>query len=310
MVEDRPDNPKTSRAAAGDNRAVFRFAPSPNGLLHLGHAYSALVNLRMARACGAAMLLRIEDIDTVRCTPANEKRMLEDLEWIGFEWDGEPLRQSARFEAYREVLDDLFDEGLVYPAMLSRRQIAEEVEAITAKGATWRSDPDGAPIYPGSERSLSMRERAALVEQGSDFALRLDMGEALSRLTAPLFWNETGAGPDGETGTVPADPGRWGDVVLGRKEIPASYHLSCVLDDAAQGITQIVRGRDLFHATSVHRLLQEILHLPVPTYHHHDLILDGTGRKLSKSKGDTALRHLREAGMTPADIHRMIGLDR
>lgn len=255
------------------------------------------------------MLLRIEDIDTVRCTPANETRMLEDLEWIGFEWEGEPMRQSARLEVYRETLHDLFDEQLVYPATLSRRKIGEMVEAVTAQGRSWPCDPDGAPVYPGEERELSRQEREIIMQGENDFALRLDMAEAISRIKPSLHWLETGSGPGGETGNLAANPEEWGDVVLGRKDTPASYHLSCVMDDAAQGVTHIVRGRDLFHATSVHRLLQEILHLPVPAYHHHDLILDEAGRKLSKSKGDTALRHLRQAGITPGDVRRMIGLE-
>ncbi|MGI9402214.1 MAG: tRNA glutamyl-Q(34) synthetase GluQRS [Rhizobiaceae bacterium] len=288
---------------------IYRFAPSSNGLMHLGHAYSALLNLRLARENNGACLLRIEDIDTVRCTPVNEKNMLEDLEWVGFEWDAEPLRQSRRFEHYSSVIGDLFDEGLVYPSSMSRREIAESVEAMTANGKSWLNDPDGAPHYPGNERSLNIEDHMSLMSSGQDYTMRLDMEKAIASISSPLEWNETGSGPEGQTGRISGEPHSWGDVVLGRKDVPASYHLSVVLDDAQQGITDVVRGRDLFYATAVHRLLQELLQLPVLNYHHHDLILDESGRKLSKSNSSTALRHLREAGMTPSDIRRMVGLD-
>lgn len=287
---------------------VFRFAPSPNGLLHLGHAYSALVNLGRARAAGGIMLLRIEDIDRQRCTPLNERRMLDDLEWIGFEWDEAPMRQSANLDVYRSVLDDLVAEGLVYPASLSRREIADTIGLLTQEGASWPTDPDGVPIYPGTEREMEEPERDALLAGDGDCALRLDTDRALSRLATEPDWHETGFGPLGETGTIRADPRSWGDPILGRRDMPASYHLAATLDDARQGITDVVRGRDLFWSTSIHRLLQELLGLPVPQYHHHDLVLDAGGRKLSKSRGDTALRHLREAGLAPGDILRMIGL--
>ncbi|MEM7461147.1 MAG: tRNA glutamyl-Q(34) synthetase GluQRS [Pseudomonadota bacterium] len=287
---------------------VFRFAPSPNGLMHLGHAYSAMLNLKMARDNNGKMLLRIEDIDTVRCTPENEKRMLEDLEWIGFEWDEEPMRQSSQFERYGSTISDLFDEAIAYPSTMSRREIAEAVEAMTANGKSWPTDPDGAPHYPGNERIMNAAERAEVMAGEHQYAMRLDLRTAGSMVASQLTWNESGAGPEGQSGEIIADPAIWGDVILGRKDIPASYHLSAVLDDALQGVTHIVRGRDIFHATSVHRLLQELLQLPAPDYHHHDLILDEDGRKLSKSRQSTALRHLREAGMTASDVNRMIGL--
>jgi glutamyl-Q tRNA(Asp) synthetase len=286
---------------------VFRFAPSPNGLLHLGHAYSALANLARARAAGGKMLLRIEDIDRQRCTPQNEVWMLEDLEWIGFEWDEAPVRQSASFDFYRTVLDELISAGLAYPAILSRCQIAERIEELSQNGRPWPTDPDGVALYPGTERELGEPDRQTLLASG-DYALRLDTDRAMSRIGGPLYWYETGFGPLGETGRVTADPKIWGDVILGRKDTPSSYHLAATLDDARQGISDVVRGRDLFWSTAMHRLLQELLGLSVPRYHHHDLILDPDGRKLSKSRGDTALRHLREAGLTRADIVRMIGL--
>jgi glutamyl-Q tRNA(Asp) synthetase len=291
-----------------DPAPILRFAPSPNGLLHLGHAYSALLNLQMARALGGEILLRIEDIDIERCTPELESRMLRDLEWIGFEWDAEPVRQSQHLEQYRDVLHILLAENLVYPAMLSRRQIRQRIEQHTALGKSWPCDPEGVPLYPGDERDLEAAERQAIIEGEFPYALRLDMQSALASVKRPIFWPETGSGPDGETGEIAANPAKWGDVILGRKLVPASYHLSCVLDDHNQGITHIVRGRDLFHATAVHRLLQEILHLDVPLYHHHELILDETGWKLSKSNSSTAICQLREAGLTPFDIRRMVGL--
>ncbi len=292
---------------------VFRFAPSPNGLLHLGHAFSALLNLRLAQAAGGAMLLRIEDIDTVRCTPENEAMMLEDLEWLGFEWDAEPRRQSDHFDDYRAAIDELLAEDLVYPSTMSRGEIPRAVERAVENGGSWPCDPDGAPLYPGHERDLSPDERHAIVESGVDHALRLDQAAVSARLNIgrgePLQWIEEGAGPEGETGWIDIDLAAWGDVVLARKDTPASYHLACVIDDGIAGITHVVRGRDLFHSTSVHRALQELFGLPAPIYFHHDLILDEDGRKLSKSIGSTALRHLRAAGATPGDIRRMIGLE-
>jgi len=278
----------------------FRFAPSPNGELHLGHAYSALLNLKMARDVEGKMLLRIEDIDTVRCTPELEKQMLEDLEWIGFEWDEEPIRQSARFDIYQEALDQLMDQELLYPTILSRSEIKK---LVSEKGESWPRDPDGAPFYPGSERGLSADEQTAILGADTPYTLRLDMTKTLSKNTTELFWVE------GEDNTnIPAKPENWGDVVLARKDTPASYHLSSVIDDADQNITHIVRGKDLYHATSVHTLLQALLDLPKPSYNHHDLILDSEGKKLSKSNKDTSLRQLREIHKNPAAIKEMIGM--
>jgi glutamyl-Q tRNA(Asp) synthetase len=295
VIDRRPDQ----------QRPVFRFAPSPNGRLHLGHALSALLNLKMARESGGRMLLRIEDIDRVRCTPKLEAMMLEDLEWIGFEWDEPPRRQSEHFDEYKAALDELRERELVYPAFLSR----SAVKALTAANAAWPADPDGAPLYPHVERALSHGERDKRIAAGEDFALRLDMDKALEAAPGLLEWSESGSGPDLETGNIVARPGKWGDVILGRKDTPASYHLACVMDDALQGVTHVVRGTDLFHATSVHRLLQALLRLPAPLYHHHRLILGSDGRKLSKSRAGTALGALRESGSTPADIRRLIGLE-
>jgi glutamyl-Q tRNA(Asp) synthetase len=285
---------------------VFRFAPSPNGYLHLGHALSALINFEMARAAGGRLLLRIEDIDASRCRPDYEDAIYEDLAWLGITWEQPVRRQSAHFEEYRTVLARLEAEGLIYPSFESRSEIARLVAERETR-APWPRDPDGAPLYPGSGRSLPASERERLIAEGKPYALRLDTAVAVARASA-LSWTETGAGPAGETGTIPALPEHWGDVVLARKETPTSYHLSVVVDDALQGVTDVVRGQDLFWATSAHRLLQAVLGLPAPVYHHHRLILDADGRKLSKSTQATALRALRDGGAKPADIRRIVGL--
>lgn len=287
---------------------VFRFAPSPNGALHLGHAYSACLNDRMAREAGGRFLLRIEDIDVTRCTPALEAAMLEDLAWLGLDWERPVRRQSEHFADYQAALDALIAEDLVYPAFMTRGEVRAHIVEAESTGMTWPRDPDGAPLYPGIDRDLPHAGRRTRIAAGDPYAWRLDMRAALAFTGGVQGWEETGAGPDGETGRIAADPARWGDVVLARKDIPASYHLSVTLDDALQGVTHVVRGRDLFHATAVHRLLQDLLGLPAPVYHHHRLVLGDDDRKLSKSRGDTALAHLRDAGMTPADIRRMVGL--
>jgi len=285
---------------------VCRFAPSPNGYLHLGHALSAFMNFDLARAASGRCLLRIEDIDRARCRSELETAIYEDLAWLGIAWDGPVRRQSEHLDEYRAALTRLQAEGLVYPSFESRAEIAALVAA--APGA-WPCDPDGAPLYPGSAGSLARSERARRVAAGEPYALRLDMAGAIARVGASLTWTESGAGPGRETGTVAAAPARWGDVVLARKEAPGSYHLCVVIDDARQGITHVVRGQDLFWSTSMHRLLQALLGLPTPTYHHHRLVLGPDGRKLSKSTQATALRALREAGVTAAEIRRIVGLE-
>jgi glutamyl-Q tRNA(Asp) synthetase len=285
---------------------VFRFAPSPNGYLHLGHALSAMINFDMARATSGRLLLRIEDIDRTRCRPEYETAIYEDLAWLGVAWEEPVRRQSEHLDDYRAALARLEALGLVYPSFESRAEISALVAEREAVGA-WPRDPDGAPLYPGTAKSLSSAERQRRIEIGAPYALRLDMAAALARAGA-LKWAETGEGPFGETGTVAATPASWGDVVLARKETPTSYHLSVVVDDALQGVTQVVRGQDLFWSTSVHRLLQVLLGLPAPTYHHHRLVFDSDGRKLSKSTRATALRTLREDGAKPADIRQMVGL--
>jgi glutamyl-Q tRNA(Asp) synthetase len=211
-------------------------------------------------------------------------------------------------DAYRAHLDRLIAEGLVYPAFMSRGEIRAHIAEAQATGQKWPVDPDGAPLYPGVDRLLSPRERKRRIGNGEPYAWRLDMERALEHVGKTLSWQEDGRGPSGETGAMPADPALWGDVILARRETPTSYHLSVVADDAVQGVTDVVRGRDLFHATAIHRLLQELLGLPRQRYFHHDLVLGEDGRKLSKSHGDTALAALRDQGRTPADIRRMIGL--
>jgi glutamyl-Q tRNA(Asp) synthetase len=285
---------------------VFRFAPSPNGYLHLGHALSALLNADMARAAGGRLLLRIEDIDAARCRPEYEQAIYQDLAWLGIAWETPVRRQSDHFDDYRAALAQLERQGLVYPSFESRAEIARMV-ADRERRRAWPRDPDGAPLYPGDARSMPAAERARRIADGEPYALRLDMAAAVARAGA-LSWTETGSGPAGESGTVAADPRLWGDVVLARKETPTSYHLSVVVDDARQGVTQVVRGQDLFWSTGVHRLLQALLGLPTPGYHHHRLILDRDGRKLSKSTDATGLRALREAGIGAAEVRRRVGL--
>ncbi len=287
---------------------ILRFAPSPNGYLHLGHAYSALLNYDMAREHGGRLLLRIEDIDAARCSPEHEAAIYEDLRWLGLSWQEPVRRQSEHFADYEAALAKLEAQGLIYPSFESRAEIAALVEDLDRHGG-WPRDPDGAPIYPGRARRLSPAERKRRREAGEPFALRLAMDAAVAR-AGVLTWTETGAGPHGQTGLITAAPQRWGDVVLARKETPTCYHLSAVFDDALQGVTDVVRGQDLFWSTGIHRLLQALLGLPEPAYHHHKLILDAEGNKLSKSSQSTGLRELRAGGAAPREIRRMIGLGR
>jgi glutamyl-Q tRNA(Asp) synthetase len=287
---------------------ILRFAPSPNGYLHLGHAYSALLNQDMARELGGRLLLRIEDIDAERCRPQYEEAIYEDLRWLGVSWQEPVRRQSEHFGDYAAAIAELQVQGLVYPSFESRSELAALV-ADRERHGTWPRDPDGAPIYAGRARNLSVAERERRRRSGEPFALRLAMDAAVSR-AGVLTWSETGAGAHGQSGLITATPQMWGDVVLARKDAPASYHLSAVVDDALQGVSDVVRGQDLFWPTGIHRLLQALLGLPEPAYHHHKLILDDEGRKLSKSTRATGLRELRAGGATALDIRRMVGLGR
>jgi glutamyl-Q tRNA(Asp) synthetase len=287
---------------------VLRFAPSPNGYLHLGHAYSALLNYEMAREHSGRLLLRIEDIDTERCRPEYEEGIYEDLHWLGISWQEPVRRQSEHFADYATAIERLEADGLLYPSFESRSELAALVAELDRQGG-WPRDPDGVPIYPGRARKMSPAESRRRREAGEPFALRLAMDKAVAR-AGVLTWTETGSGPQGQTGRVTTASQVWGDVILARKDSPASYHLAAVVDDALQGVTDVVRGQDLFWSTSIHRLLQTLIGLPEPTYHHHKLILDEAGQKLAKSTNATGLRELRAAGLNPLDIRRMVGLGR
>jgi glutamyl-Q tRNA(Asp) synthetase len=287
------------------HRPVFRFAPSPNGPLHLGHALSALLNYDMAQETNGRFLLRIEDIDLARCTPEFEAAIYEDLSWLGLNWETPVCRQSEHFLEYGAALEVLKKMGVVYPAFMTRGEVKAHVAEAEQRGGSWPRDPNGSPLYPSLDRERSRAEQQRLLDTDLRHAWRLDVQRAATVLGQPLSWRETGEGTEH---AVPADPAAWGDVILSRSDAPSSYHLSVTVDDARQGVTHVVRGLDLYHATAVQRLLQELLGLPEPTYHHHRLILDGEGRKLSKSERATGLCTLRAEGASPAEIRRRVGL--
>jgi glutamyl-Q tRNA(Asp) synthetase len=278
--------------------------PAPTGSCTWGHALSALIGFERARTAGGRFLLRIEDIDLARARPHYVSGIFEDLAWLGLTWEKPVAFQSRRFEAYRSAAGRLHGMGLLYPCFATR----SEIEAATQPG---RLDPDGAPLYPGLFKNPPDDDVDRRKAAGEPFALRIDMHHAIAVAAEklggrPLTFAELG--DDGEPSTVKAQPELWGDAVIIRKDIPASYHLAVVVDDAWQGVTHVTRGLDLYASTHIHRLLQVLLDLPSPTYHHHRLIKDETGRKLAKSARDTSLRSLREQGTTPAGVRRMIGL--
>ena len=273
-----------------------RFAPSPTGYLHLGHAFSALTAWRRARAAGGRFLLRLEDIDPGRCRPAFSAAILEDLAWLGLEWDGPVRVQSEHLGEYRAVLDALAARGLLYPCFCTRAEIVREVERAVAAP----HGPDG-PRYPGTCRALSADERAGRLAAGVPFALRLDLARALAAVTGPLVFEEEGEGE------IACDPAAFGDVVLARKETPASYHLCVSHDDAAQGVTLVTRGIDLKPATHLHRLLQALMGWPAPPYAHHRLLTDAAGRRLAKRDRAATLRDLRARGVSAAEARAMAG---
>ncbi len=307
-------------------RLVFRFAPSPNGFLHLGHAFSALLNYELANECGGRFLLRIEDIDLSRARPEFEAAIYEDLAWLGLQWELPARRQSEHFDDYFEALERLEALGLLYPCACTRADIAR----VAPKDGP--RDPDGAPLYPGTCQD-KRRSPIHEVLRAGGVALRLDMEKALGLANIspslraegeaiqesreapgllrsarndgvgapPLAWREFGLGD------VAARPEQWGDVVLARKDTPTSYHLAVVVDDALQAVTDVVRGKDHFQATSVHRLLQQLLGLPAPDYRHHELLLDARGEKLSKSRESKTLRQLRAEGVTPLEARALAG---
>jgi glutamyl-Q tRNA(Asp) synthetase len=276
--------------------AILRFAPSPTGRLHLGHAYSALFTWRQAEAVGGRVLLRIEDIDRGRCRPEFEAGILEDLAWLGLEWETPVRRQSEHLDDYARALQRLEDRRLLYPCFCTRADIRREIAASP-------SAPHGAdgPVYPGICRKLSADEKTAR-RATEAHALRLDVAASLDRVGAEaLAWQDAEA--DGQV----ADPASHGDVVLARKDTPTSYHLAVSVDDALQGVTLVTRGQDLFAATHVHRLLQALLGLPVPAYHHHRLITDNEGRRLASRDRATELAELRQDGWTAGDVRRELG---
>ena len=282
---------------------VFRFAPSSNGYLHLGHAYSALLNFDMARAAGGRFLLRIEDIDVERCRFEFEQAIYEDLGWLGLTWETPVRRQSRHFPEYASALAKLSARGLIYPCFCSRREIMDTIAGRTG----WPRDPDGSPLYPGICKQLSREEQHRRISAGEPAALQIDMQSATARVGHPLDWREISPGSPARC--VAAEPSLWGDAILARKDIPASYHIAAVVDDALQGVTDVVRGEDLFMATGLHCLLQTLLDLPAPLYCHHGLLRDASGQKLSKSARAKPLRALRDEGLSPAAVRDKISLD-
>lgn len=287
-------------------KPVFRFAPSPNGRLHLGHAYSALLNDDFARRFQGRFLLRIEDIDITRCRPEFERGIVEDLAWLGLDWEKPVRRQSEHFSDYEAAFHTLKGGGVAYPCFCSRKQIAEAVACReTESGSAWPRDPDGAPLYPGICRGLSSEDVEARLDRGEAHTWRIDSAKAQELLPGPNGYHRFDQ--EGSEEAVTANPWRWGDAVIVRKDVPTSYHLSVVVDDALQGVSHVVRGQDLEAATDLHVLLQKLLGLPTPLYHHHGLILDPEGDKLAKSRGSRSLNDLRAEGALPSEIRRRLG---
>jgi glutamyl-Q tRNA(Asp) synthetase len=272
-----------------------RFAPSPTGWLHLGHAFAALFAAQ--KADGGRFLIRLEDIDATRARPEYEEAIFGDLAWLGLSWEKPVRRQSDHFEDYRAALGQLEAKGLLYPCFCTRREIQDEI----ARAGNAPQGPDG-PLYPGTCRHLDADERQKRLASGDAYALRLDVTQALQLIDTPLTFTEL------SRGEITADPTIFGDVVLARKDSPASYHLAVVVDDALQGITLVTRGEDLLPATHLHRLLQHLLHLPVPRWHHHRLITDENGKRLAKRDDARSLKSLREAGWTPDRVRQELGI--
>jgi glutamyl-Q tRNA(Asp) synthetase len=270
-----------------------RFAPSPTGRLHLGHACSALFAHEQAQ--DGRFLLRIEDIDVARCRPEFEQGIFDDLAWLGLHWEQPVRRQSDHFDIYDNALQRLDGMGVLYPCFCTRKEIQEEI----ARSPSAPHGPEGA-LYPGTCRALSFGDRMQRMNDGQPYAMRLDVQKALALVTRPLHWH------DRARGEQLATPEMLGDVVLARKDTPASYHLCVTIDDHLQGVTLVTRGEDLFYATHLHRLLQALLELDAPEYHHHKLLLDENGQRFAKRNRGVTLEHLRHAGKTPEDIRRMI----
>ncbi|CDL00453.1 putative Glutamyl-tRNA synthetase [Magnetospirillum gryphiswaldense MSR-1 v2] len=274
---------------------ITRFAPSPTGYLHLGHAFSALFAQHQVWTAGGRFLLRLEDIDTVRCRPEFAAAILDDLAWLGLHWDGPVRTQSEHLDDYRSALDHLQGRGLLYPCFCTRKEIAAEI----ARSGHAPHGPDGV-LYPGTCRGLDPGERQHRLDSGQPYALRLDMREAVAQ-AGPLMWRDLDAG------VQIARPEIFGDVVLARKDTPTSYHLAVVWDDALQGITLVTRGNDLFEASHVHRLLQALLALPVPDYRHHALLTDAEGRRYAKRDKALTIASLRQSGHTPIQVQALAG---
>jgi glutamyl-Q tRNA(Asp) synthetase len=279
---------------------VTRFAPSPTGYLHLGHAYAALFAWHAARDEGGRFLLRIEDIDAGRARPTFEAALLDDLAWLGLDWETPVRRQSEHFADYRAALGRLAMEGVLYPCFCTRADIRAEIERAGAAPHATPHGPDGAPVYPGTCRMLDAAMRAERIAAGAPHALRLDVTKAAT-LAGPLAWH------DRVQGEITARPAVFGDVVLARRDTPASYHLAVTLDDHLQGVTLVTRGEDLFEATHVHRLLQSLLGLDVPDYHHHRLLTDDAGKRFAKRNHAVGLKDLRGRGLGPAQVRAMAG---
>jgi len=287
-------------------KPILRFAPSPNGYLHLGHAYSALMTHAMAQALGGTMLLRIEDIDLTRSKPEFTAAIFEDLHWLGLTWPEPVMRQSERFAAYAQAFETLVQMGMLYPCFCSRTEVAEHSHG---------TDPDGTPRYGGTCRQIPRDVALGRIAKGERAAWRLDMNKSLCHMNIPM--NAYEFFPVPKPGDLNVDerhltlrelhPEDWGDAVIVRKDTPTSYHLSVVVDDAAQFVSHVTRGRDLYRATDLQVLLQKLLDLPTPVYAHHDLIRDEGDKKLSKSKGAPSLRSLREAGITAEEVRRRVG---
>ena len=295
-VEQKPTVEAASPRPGGP-APTTRFAPSPTGYMHLGHAYSALIAWANARAEGSRFLLRIEDIDRSRCRPAFEQAIYQDLAWLGVDWRRPVRRQSEHMADYAEALKTLGEKSVLYPCFCTRSEVRAEIKSADAAP----HGPDG-PHYPGTCRSLSRAEQNRRIRAGKAHALRIDMAKATA-LAGPLTWT------DRKRGEVRADPLSAGDVVLARKDVPTSYHLAVTVDDHLQGVSLVTRGWDLFHATHVHRLLQALLGLDTPVYYHHPMITDPNGVRLAKRNRAVTLRALRNARKTAGDVRRMIDLD-
>ncbi|WP_240476641.1 tRNA glutamyl-Q(34) synthetase GluQRS [Geminicoccus roseus] len=274
---------------------VTRFAPSPTGYLHLGHAYSAQFAHDAAAFCGGRFLVRIEDIDAGRCRPEFTDAIFDDLNWLGLQFERPVRRQSEHLPVYERAIEWLVEQGLVYPCFCTRKQVKAEVEDASRAP----HGPSGEPIYPGTCRDLSDDERHARIQRGEPCAWRLNVAACLER-TGPLTWFDCRAGE------IEADPLSLGDVVLGRKDVRTSYHLAVTIDDALQGVTLVTRGEDLFHATHIHRLLQAVLGLKTPRYYHHNLIVDRAGQRMSKRNRAVTLRHFRDTGHRIDELFRHV----